>query len=133
MIVEGERLLIDIDFRLEFEIARSTKSYKTILQTLPHIFVGKPDRQSSTDFYWKDVQKVQPSVSQIYIGFYYIPWILKPVLGLLTDVFPVMGYLRRPYFVVAGVVGAVSAAVELEFELESSNSSSSSSSSSSLT
>ena len=44
MIVEGERLLIDIDFRSEFEIARSTKSYKAILQTLPHIFVGKPDR-----------------------------------------------------------------------------------------
>lgn len=44
VIVEGERLLIDIDFRSEFEIARSTKSYKAILQTLPHIFVGKPDR-----------------------------------------------------------------------------------------
>lgn len=44
MIVEGERLLIDIDFRSEFEIARSTKSYKVILQTLPHIFVGNSDR-----------------------------------------------------------------------------------------
>lgn len=44
VIVEGERLLIDIDFRSEFEIARSTKTYKTILQTLPYIFVGKSDR-----------------------------------------------------------------------------------------
>uniref|UniRef100_A0A5B7B7V8 Uncharacterized protein n=1 Tax=Davidia involucrata TaxID=16924 RepID=A0A5B7B7V8_DAVIN len=44
VIVEGERLIIDIDFRSEFEIARSTKTYKTILQTLPYIFVGKPDR-----------------------------------------------------------------------------------------
>lgn len=42
--IEGERLIIDIDFRAEFEIARSTKSYKAILQTLPHIFVGKADR-----------------------------------------------------------------------------------------
>lgn len=64
-----------------------------------------------TDFYWKDVQKVQPSVVQLYIGFYYIPWIMKPVWGLLTDVFPVMGYRRRPYFVAAGVIGTVSAAV----------------------
>lgn len=44
MIINGERLLIDIDFRSEFEIARPTKTYKTILQTLPYIFVGKPDR-----------------------------------------------------------------------------------------
>ena len=77
------------------------------------------------DFYWKDVQKVQPSVSQIYIGFYYIPWILKPVWGLLTYVFPVMGYHQRPYFVATGVVGVVLAAV---VELSSSSSSSSSSS-----
>ncbi|KAL5542080.1 hypothetical protein UlMin_009790 [Ulmus minor] len=44
VIVEGERLLIDIDFRSEFEIARSTGIYKSILQSLPYIFVGKPDR-----------------------------------------------------------------------------------------
>ncbi|KAL4375854.1 hypothetical protein GQ457_02G003490 [Hibiscus cannabinus] len=44
VIIEGERLLIDIDFRSEFEIARSTKTYKSILQMLPFIFVGKADR-----------------------------------------------------------------------------------------
>lgn len=37
-------MLVDIDFRPEFEIARSTSAYKVILQTLPYIFVGKPDR-----------------------------------------------------------------------------------------
>lgn len=41
--VEGERLIIDIDFRSEFKIARSTKSYETILQILPCIFVGRAD------------------------------------------------------------------------------------------
>ncbi|XP_022849762.1 uncharacterized protein LOC111371819 [Olea europaea var. sylvestris] len=41
---EGERLIIDIDLRSEFEIARSTSNYKGILQSLPNIFVGKPDR-----------------------------------------------------------------------------------------
>ncbi|KAG7989459.1 hypothetical protein I3843_03G239100 [Carya illinoinensis] len=44
VIMGGERYLIDIDFRSEFEIARSTKSYKAILQILPYIFVGKTDR-----------------------------------------------------------------------------------------
>lgn len=45
VIVEGgERVLIDIDFRSEFEIARSTGGYKSILQSLPHVFVGRSDR-----------------------------------------------------------------------------------------
>ena len=44
MIIDGERLLIDIDFRSEFEIARSTKKYKSMLQMLPFIFIGKADR-----------------------------------------------------------------------------------------
>ncbi|KAG5080056.1 hypothetical protein JHK86_004121 [Glycine max] len=42
-----ERILIDIDFRSEFEIARSTKAYKTILQNLPYIFVGTCERLQS--------------------------------------------------------------------------------------
>ncbi|KAL2530752.1 hypothetical protein Fot_23353 [Forsythia ovata] len=44
VIIECERLLIDVDFRSEFDIARSTSSYKGILQSLPYIFVGKSDR-----------------------------------------------------------------------------------------
>ncbi|CAI0559350.1 unnamed protein product [Linum tenue] len=44
VIADGERLLIDVDFRSEFEIARSTSAYKAFLQSLPHIFVGKADR-----------------------------------------------------------------------------------------
>ncbi|CAK9157312.1 unnamed protein product [Ilex paraguariensis] len=44
VIKDGERLIVDIDFRSEFEIARPTKAYKAILQILPQIFVGKADR-----------------------------------------------------------------------------------------
>ncbi|CAH8376201.1 unnamed protein product [Eruca vesicaria subsp. sativa] len=44
VINEGERLLIDIDFKSNFEIARATKTYKSFLQTIPCIFVGKADR-----------------------------------------------------------------------------------------
>lgn len=62
-----------------------------------------------SDYYWKDVQKVQPSAVQLFTGLYYIPWLMKPIWGLLTDVFPVRGYRRRPYFILAGVVGVASA------------------------
>ena len=64
-----------------------------------------------SDYYWKDVQRIQPSVVQLYTGLYSIPWVMKPIWGLMTDVFPVRGYRRRPYFVLAGVVGVISAAM----------------------
>ncbi|CAJ2633043.1 unnamed protein product [Trifolium pratense] len=47
VMVGKERVIIDIDFRSEFEVARSTKTYKAILQTLPYVFVGKSDRLQS--------------------------------------------------------------------------------------
>ncbi|MED6194941.1 hypothetical protein PIB30_033354 [Stylosanthes scabra] len=65
----------------------------------------------SADYYWKDVQKLQPSLVQIFAGIYFIPWVLKPVWGILTDAFPIRGYRRRPYFIGAGVIGAVSGMV----------------------
>ncbi|WVY96125.1 hypothetical protein V8G54_028276 [Vigna mungo] len=43
-IVEGERLIMDVDLRSEFEVVRSTGSYKAILQSLSFIFVGKFER-----------------------------------------------------------------------------------------
>lgn len=64
-----------------------------------------------SDYYWKDIQKIQPSTVQLYVGIYFIPWILKPIWGILTDAFPLLGYRRRPYFILAGVVGLVSASV----------------------
>ncbi|WZY74677.1 probable folate-biopterin transporter 6 [Brassica napus] len=68
-----------------------------------------------TDYYWKDVQQVEPSVVQLYMGLYYIPWVMRPIWGLFTDVFPIRGYKRKPYFVVAGVLGVVSAVALVVF------------------
>ncbi|KAJ4915459.1 putative folate-biopterin transporter 2 [Raphanus sativus] len=36
-----------------------------------------------------------------------IPWIIKPLWGILTDVLPIYGFHRRPYFVLV-VLGVVS-------------------------
>ncbi|KAF8732959.1 hypothetical protein HU200_015310 [Digitaria exilis] len=61
----------------------------------------------ASDYYWKDVQRVQPSVAQVYQGVTSIPWMVKPLWGLFTDVLPVAGYRRRPYFILAGFVGVI--------------------------
>eukprot|EP00253_Pinus_taeda_P011196 PITA_11196 len=39
-----ERLLVDIDFRAQFEIARPTKQYSTMVRLLPNVFVGKEEK-----------------------------------------------------------------------------------------
>lgn len=62
----------------------------------------------SVEYYWKDVQKVQPSAAQVYHGITSIPWIVKPLWGLLTDVLPMAGYRRRPYLIFAGLLGVAS-------------------------
>lgn len=41
---KSERIVIDIDFRAQFEIARPTASYNAVVQVLPTVFVGKVDR-----------------------------------------------------------------------------------------
>ncbi|WOL15264.1 hypothetical protein Cni_G24045 [Canna indica] len=40
----GDRFLLDVDFRSEFEVARASRTYRAVLQQLPQVFVGRPDR-----------------------------------------------------------------------------------------
>ncbi|KAF7068211.1 hypothetical protein CFC21_073986 [Triticum aestivum] len=41
---DGARLIVEVHFRSEFEVARSTKAYRAALQALPPLFVGTSDR-----------------------------------------------------------------------------------------
>jgi len=64
--------------------------------------VGNAVGGVAAGYYWKDVQRVQPSAAPFYQGVTDAPWVVKPLWGLLTDVVPVASYRRRPYFVLAG-------------------------------
>ncbi|VFQ80989.1 unnamed protein product [Cuscuta campestris] len=61
----------------------------------------------SIQYYMKDEQKLQPSEAQIFSGIIALPWIVKPLWGLLTDVLPIAGYRRSPYFILAGSLGII--------------------------
>ncbi|KAH7290538.1 hypothetical protein KP509_30G052600 [Ceratopteris richardii] len=39
-----DRFIVDIDFRAQFEIARASKQYGQLLDVLPKLFVGRPER-----------------------------------------------------------------------------------------
>lgn len=72
---------------------------------------GEAINRVVVDYYWKDVQLAQPSAVQVYRGFSAIPWDVKPLWGLMTDILPMAGYHRRPYFLITGVLTAVAAVV----------------------
>jgi len=44
---------------------------------------------------------------QIYSGITQLPWALKPIIGLISDVFPIMGYNKAPYLVIVSCFGTV--------------------------
>lgn len=63
-------------------------------------------RSLATNYYWKDVQKLQPASTQAFEAFVGMPWNIKPVYGLITDTFPIAGFQRWPYLAICGVAGA---------------------------
>ncbi|KAG6548056.1 hypothetical protein Mapa_010490 [Marchantia paleacea] len=73
--------------------------------------VGGALNKVVVDYYWKDVQLAQPSSVQLYRGMTTIPWEVKPLWGLMTDILPIGGYYRRPYFVITGLLSAVATMV----------------------
>lgn len=44
VIIDEERFFVDIDFRVQFEIARPTSAFDALLRILPNVYVGKAER-----------------------------------------------------------------------------------------
>ncbi|KAH9620152.1 hypothetical protein KSS87_023707 [Heliosperma pusillum] len=64
--------------------------------------------RATIQYYLKDEHKIQPSQAQLFMGIVRLPWVVKPFWGLLTDVLPIFGFRRRPYFIFAGCLGVIS-------------------------
>lgn len=41
---EPTRLIVDMDFKSQFEVARPTATYKELINTLPSVFVGSEEK-----------------------------------------------------------------------------------------
>jgi folate/biopterin transporter len=59
-------------------------------------------------FLLKDELKLGPAELSATLGLLSLPWTIKPLYGFLSDGFPIGGYRRRPYLVLAGFVGFMS-------------------------
>jgi len=53
-------------------------------------------------FFFKDDLKVQPGIMGSVTSLTNIPWMIKPLFGLLTDLVPICGYRRKYYIILMG-------------------------------
>mmetsp|Transcript_27676 Transcript_27676/g.60944 ORF Transcript_27676/g.60944 Transcript_27676/m.60944 type:complete len:617 (-) Transcript_27676:317-2167(-) len=59
-------------------------------------------------FLLKDELHLGPAELSALTGIFTLPWTIKPLYGFLSDGFPLFGYRRRSYLVLAGATGCLS-------------------------
>eukprot|EP00803_Ostreobium_quekettii_P005425 evm.model.scf_298.14 EVM.evm.TU.scf_298.14 scf_298:90564-95590(-) len=60
----------------------------------------------SMSYFLKDTLHQDPSTVALLEGLGKVPWVIKPVYGIVSDAVPVFGYRRRSYIALCGLFGA---------------------------
>ena len=60
------------------------------------------------NYFLKDTFNVSPSMLTNILSLAKIPWIIKPLFGLITDFLPIFGYRRKFYILICGILISVS-------------------------
>jgi hypothetical protein len=55
-------------------------------------------------YFFKDDLRIEPYEMSRLFAIIMIPWIIKPLLGLLTDLVPIFGYRRKIYLIMCGLL-----------------------------
>jgi len=67
--------------------------------------LGETFMAMSSDYYLKDILKLEPASAQAFKSLTHLPWNIKPIYGLMSDTLPIFGYHRGPYIIMAGALG----------------------------
>ena len=59
-------------------------------------------------YFMKDELGLGAAEASALLGITAFPWVIKPIYGFLTDGLPIMGYRRKPYLIIAGILGSAS-------------------------
>jgi folate/biopterin transporter len=62
----------------------------------------------AVSFFLKDELSLGPAAVSALMGIVAIPWMVKPLFGFISDGLPILGYRRRPYLILSGLLGVVS-------------------------
>ena len=67
--------------------------------------LGEALLEAATNNFLLDVLHFDVATTEQVTGFARIPWQLKSLFGLLSDLLPIEGYHRAPYMLIAGCLG----------------------------
>ncbi|MEH2193311.1 MAG: folate/biopterin family MFS transporter [Nostoc sp.] len=62
----------------------------------------------AVSFFLKDELLLSPVEVSTLLGIVFLPWMIKPVFGFISDGLPIFGYRRRPYLILSGILGTAS-------------------------
>jgi predicted MFS family arabinose efflux permease len=60
------------------------------------------------NYYLKEVQGFTPLQITGFVTVFNLPWIIKPVYGLISDFVPLFGYRRKSYLIIANIAAVAS-------------------------
>jgi folate/biopterin transporter len=61
----------------------------------------------AVSFFLKDDLGLNPAQMSALTGVAALPWVIKPILGFISDSLPIFGYHRRPYLILSGLLGSI--------------------------
>lgn len=87
------------------------KKYKT--NKFSYLLLGFNDgistlSQLAINYFFKDVLKVVPSTLTQLLTIIQLPWMIKPLFGLISDILPICGYRRKVYIIICGLLNCLS-------------------------
>jgi len=79
-----------------------------LLFVVQHLLKGFGNNLTSrvSPYLYRDYNVPAPRM-QIYLGVTLLPWAMKPMLGLLSDVLPIFGYNKAPYMLITSALSAL--------------------------
>lgn len=63
--------------------------------------------QLAISFFLKDDLGLSPAQVAALTGVAALPWMIKPLWGFISDGLPILGYRRRPYLILSGLLGSL--------------------------
>ncbi|MFB2836011.1 folate/biopterin family MFS transporter [Floridanema evergladense] len=60
----------------------------------------------AVSFFLKDELGLTPAQVSAFMGIAALPWMVKPLFGFISDGLPILGYRRRPYLILSGLLGS---------------------------
>lgn len=64
--------------------------------------------QLAINYFFKNVLKVAPSTLTQLLTIIQLPWMIKPLFGLISDILPIFGYRRKIYIIICALLNCVS-------------------------